>query len=775
MSQKGLYEFGEFRLDLGDARLLRDGAPVPLPPKTFELLAALVSRAGKLVEKDTLIKEVWAETFVEEGNVARHVWALRQALGDDALIETVPKRGYRFTAPVRLVEPVPDVVIQRRTQTRVVQAEETIIQDEPAPALPAARRRNVFARPAVAAAVVAGFIAAVAAAGWGSSARTSPPLTSRDYLLIGDIENRTGDPVFDGTVRQALASQLEQSPFLRVFGDERMRQALALMARSSDERVTGTVAREMCQRQGIKAMLQGEIAALGSRYVVSLDALECASGDSIAHEQVEAAGKEQVLSALGDAAARLRETLGESVASIQEHHTPIAQATTSSLDALKAYTLAAEQRRKGGPTTDSAALPFLKRAIELDPDFAMAYYWLAQIYRNAGPPELAAEYATAAYERRQRATDMERLAITAVYHHAATRDVPRAIEAYDIWQRTYPNDSRPANSLSILYHNDVGDLEKSVEQSEEAVRRDPQDAGATVNLGAAYLGIGDVDKAKAVFERAVGNGVLPAGEPRLYAIAFMAGDAAGMQREIEAANGSPTEGRMRARVANAAEFQGRFREGRALRRSEQDNRGKAAALLADSQQLAEAGNVDLARRRYFEALAFDPGQARRAGYLSALFEEPRIAVELITSAARHSPGATVLHNVTLPIARATLELRGGRPAKAIEHLEAALPYDRSLQGPRAILLRGAAYLQLGAGAEAAAEFKKITERRPRFATNLLYPVALVHLARAFTLTGDHASAAKAYEEFLMHWKNADSDLPLLIQAKREYAALKKST
>ncbi|PYS34678.1 MAG: hypothetical protein DMF75_05835, partial [Acidobacteria bacterium] len=326
------------------------------------------------------------------------------------------------------------------------------------------------------------------------------PLTENDTILLADFVNTTGDEVFDGALKQALAVQLGQSPFLNIFPEQRVLETLRYMARSPDERVTKEIAREICQRQGIKALLTGSIGSLGSHYVITLETLNSQTGDALAREQVEAESKEQVISKLGEAATKLREKLGESLSSIQKFDTPLAQATTSSLEALKAYSLGEEQRIRGSYGKNEAIL-FLKRAVELDPNFASAYAALAVTYRNGGQPELAAEYARKAFERRERASELERFRISLIYHTDVTEELHKQIEVLELMKGAYPRAPEVHNSLALRY-NIIGQYEKANEEARASISRDPSFAASYGNMAISYMGLNRFEEARQALERA---------------------------------------------------------------------------------------------------------------------------------------------------------------------------------------------------------------------------------------------------------------------------------
>ena len=607
--------------------------------------------------------------------------------------------------------------------------------------------------------------------------RSAPALTERDSILLADFANTTGEPVFDETLKKALAVHLDQSPFLNVVPDERVRETLRYMGRSPDERIASSVAREICQRDGIKATLGGSIASLGTHYAIHLEALNCATGATLAREQAEAGSKEQVLVALGKAATSLREKLGESLGSIQRFDVPLERATTSSLDALKAFSLG-EARRAAGQEPESA--PFYERATELDPNFALAYARLGTTYGNLGEVELSKPYRKKAFELRERVSQRERFYIESHYYVSVTGEEDKGIQSYELWKETYPRDSVPYNNLAILY-TDLGQFEKGLENSQEALRLLPDVFHAYQAVARAYLGLHRVDEAKAVLEAARVKKVDgPPIHSYLRIIAVLEGDATALQREADWARGNK-EAEMDLAVEDAqqAAARGQMRRGRELYArargmAEAQHLNEFSAHVRLTEAFAEAlvGNLNRAADGVAEALtrSRSAGVLLRSARLLAEAGEVGKAQALASEAAKRAPNDRFIQSVMLPSARATIEMKHGRGDKAIELMSAATPYDRTRPGPRRV--RGLSYLMARRGPDAVQEIRAILDLRFFDPTSPIFSILHLDLARAHALSGDTARSRQSYQDFLALMKDADPDLPVLKQARDEYARLR---
>ncbi len=601
----------------------------------------------------------------------------------------------------------------------------------------------------------------------------TPALSERDTILLSDFVNTTDEPLFDGALKQALAIKLEESPFLNVFPDEGVRRTLRLMERSPDDRVTPPIAQEICERQGIRATLNGSITGLGNEYVIALNALDCQTGQSIAREQVEAGSREDVLRSLGEAASRLRVKLGESLASLERFDAPLEEATTSSLEALKAYTMGQAERQGG---RESEGITLLKHAIELDPNFAVAYARLGTAYSNVRETALSADYSRRAYERRDRASERERLYITARYHSQVTGDLDKAIETYTLLTRTYPRDYAAYNNVAIQYRS-IGQVERALENSREALRLNPDAVFPYLNVADAYLRLHRVEEAKATYAQALDRGLdsVPV-RAGLYWIAFLEGEATAMRTELESVR------QVSQHFADLLENRtaigtGRLAQARdVMRRAARTYRFKESAALW-MLDLAEAealfGYPNDARDTAAEALALADGALviGRAAMVTAMSGAESEAQRLIGRAAEAFPPThTLATSYGQPVARAWVAFHRSDAEATIAHLEPAVPY--ATVRPDVPYLKGLVLLETGKGEAAAAEFQSLVDRGHRNLTSTAwYPLAQLGLARARVLAGDTVKSRRAYQDFFALWKDADPDLPVLLEARREHEDL----
>ena len=615
-------------------------------------------------------------------------------------------------------------------------------------------------------------------------------LTDKDGIVIADFDNKTGDAVFDDTLKQGLSVQLEQSPFLDLVSESKTNQTLKLMGRTADDRLTPQVAREVCQRTGSKAMLTGSIAPLGSQYVIGLKAVNCSTGDALAEAQEQAANKEAVLKALDNAAVSLRGELGESLSSVQRYATPVEEATTPSLDALKAYSLGRKTQFAKGWT---AALPFYKRAVELDPNFAMPYVAMSVAYINLGEAGRAAESARTAYKLRENVSERERFYIEATYYLAATGELEQAAQAYELLQQIYPRDHQPYSNLAYIYTL-LGNYESALDEEREALRLEPNNETNYSNLGAVYVAVNRLREAEAVYkqagERKLGDEYLLANR---YTIAFLKSDVAQMGQLVSAAMGKPeTEDLLLAAQADTEAWYGRLKDARELTRRAMDSavRNDARETAATYQVVAalsevESGNREQAHSDADAALKLAPNRDMRemTALVLARAGDTRGAEKLAAELDKTFPLDSLIQKYWLPTIRAATALERKDPNRAIELLKAANPIELSLAMVAApdgylfpVYLRGEAYLMLHDGNAARAEFQKFVDHYGLVGNFPWGALARLGLARTYALDTAKDAAARekaltAYRNFLTLWKDADSDIPILKQAKAEYAKL----
>jgi tetratricopeptide (TPR) repeat protein len=615
---------------------------------------------------------------------------------------------------------------------------------------------------------------------WPSRA---PALTDRDSLLVGQFENTTDDPVFDETLATALKVHLGQSPFLDLVPDGRIGDTLRLMERSPDERLTHELAREACQRMGVKAMLEGSIRTLGSNYVLMLNATDCGSGETLATEQTEATSKESVLTALGTISSSMRTKLGESLPSLQQFDVPIEQATTRSLPALKAYALGLEERRRG---RELESVAFFNQAIDLDADFASAYATLSTVYGSLGEWQRSEDYARLAWQMQKRVSERERLFINYQYDDRVTGNEERAAATLEVWKIAYPRDSRPVNALALI-HNRMGRYERAEAEAREALRRSPGHPFPLSNLAFALRAMGRYDESRKVAEEAVSLGVETTPTRRLlYQLGMLSGDGSA-DTHLAWSKDRPREFDLISAHAQVAAFHGRLRESGELYRR--------AAEMASARGLHGTASGYLAHLAWTEALLRPPSEAAghvrrvlasatseadapgilprfRAGGAYGLAGLNGEAHASMTGALKRYPESTFVRTVLVPSTTAAIALRQDRPAEAVGALHAATPTELgTVAGLVPVFLRAQAFLRQGATKEAIQEFEKIVRHRGVDPFAPMIPLAHLGIARASAASGDTARSRRAYEEVFAIWKTADEDLAPLSAARAEYARL----
>ncbi len=627
--------------------------------------------------------------------------------------------------------------------------------------------------------VALAMIALLMAGGLFYRSHKTQALTERDSILLSDFTNTTGDPVFDSTLKKALAVSLGQSPYLNVVPDSKVQQTLKLMGKLPETRLTSDIGREICQRAHVKAMLTGAIAPLGSEYVITLEAINAATGDSLAQVQEQATSKEQVLNALGLGADKLRGSLGESLASVQKFDKPLQEVTTSSLEALKAFTQADELREKGDALPPVA---LYQRAIELDPNFAMAYARVGTQYFTVGQADLARQNYQKAFELRERASEREKFYITEKYYDG-TGQLEQAIQALELYAQTYPSDWSPRVNLSVA-HQILGDFDKGLTEALEAIRLEPDSWYGYVNAAYCYAALGRFDEAKALInsglQRTNGAVVMHAS---LYYIALVQGDKAAQEREEALIKASPAFQLqwVLGNQAGLALAHGQRQNAREIYTHEEElakqiglteNQAAAIQLPAWIDLLfGDTGDKNKSVTRANEALALasSPDVAILSAEITALAGGEAQARRLMEDVSRRRPLDTRFQTMLIPVVQAILFVNHGEAAKAIEILKAGEPYDKGTSDVH--FTRGRAYLLNHQPAQAAQEFQAVLDLRGAYIGDPLMGLAQLYLARAYAQQNNGAKARAAYQDFLALWKDADPDIPILKEAKTEYAKL----
>jgi DNA-binding winged helix-turn-helix (wHTH) protein/tetratricopeptide (TPR) repeat protein len=734
-----ILRFGVFEVDVRAGELRKRGIRIKLQDQPFHVLTVLLQQSGEVVTREELRSKIWpSDTFVEfDNSLNKVINKLREALGDSAdsprFIETLPRRGYRFIAQVTAVDRRPSPVVNRR-----------------AAAIP------WWKILAAATLVLAGVIGGVLF----RRSRHTAALADNETIVLADFANNTGDPVFDDTLKQGLRVELEQSPFLNILSDEQVSEDLQMMGHQPDEKVSVTLAREACQRAGGAAVLVGSISSLGTHYIVGVNALNCHTGASLGSQQVEAENREGVIKSLGGAATRMRNKLGESLATIQKYNAPLEQATTTSLEALQAYSLALSVY---GVKGERPAIPFFQRAVDIDPNFAMAEARLGALY-SLQNRALAVRYITRAYQLREKVTLRERLYIEAHYFRDVTGQAEKAALVWQVMQQLYPRQDEPDTNLAGYYAGQ-GNYEKALQEQQQAVRLFPDDQDDLSGLAWFYICLNRLVEAEDVLKQAEKRDL---NTEQLfydrYLLAFLKGDTPEMERLVAAsANKEPQ--------AWAEAYHGRLRRARELLRPPKQSCGSPCEAL--SQFEAYFGALQQAR--------LDADAAMKATnedeYVSVLHLALAVAMAGNTTRAetlcdnveKEHPVSTVVQR-WLPMIHAAEALALKNPDRAVELLHETSSYEL---GAKVVLVptyeRGQAYLMQHSGSAAASEFQKIIDHPGIVGVSPIGALARLGLARAFMLQGDTAKALDEYRDFLTLWKDADRDIPVFIAAKSEYA------
>jgi tetratricopeptide (TPR) repeat protein len=636
--------------------------------------------------------------------------------------------------------------------------------------------------------VAAGCVGALAVAGTYLHFHRPPAVTAKDSIVLADFVNETGESVFDGTLRQGLAVQLEQAPFLRLVSDQRIHDTLRLMRQPANTPLTAEPAREICERTGGAAVVEGSIARLGSQYVLALRAKKCRTGEVLDEEQAQAAAKDDVLNSLSRIASKLRIRLAESLAAVEKHDTPLAEATTTSIEALKAYTVAIQVHDSKG---SFAALPLFQRATEIDPQFAMAHAWVGRMYADINESDLAAESTRKAWELRARANDQERFSITAAYHMLVTGNLETAQQVCEAWARAYPRDARPHRLLSGAVNKSRGRYETAMAEARRAIELDPDNGIGYANYAVNHIYLNQLGEAEEILQRASGRGLDTDEFVSLaYDIAFLKGDLVRMESQAARARvRSGGENWISKHEAFVLAYSGRLQQARGMSRRAVDQARHAgererAGMWETGAAVREAffGNVSEAVKLGTEALELSKNREVQYGvaFAYALSRDTARAQAIADDLEKRFPEDTSVQFSYLPVLRALVALNRGDASEALEVLQSAAPNElgtprSSLEGGFGALypvyVRGQVYLAAHKGPEAGRQFQKILDHRGIVVSDPVGAVARLELARAFVLSRDKAKAKAAYQAFLTLWSQADSDIPILKQARAEYARL----
>jgi DNA-binding winged helix-turn-helix (wHTH) protein/tetratricopeptide (TPR) repeat protein len=772
-----VYRFGPFEADTSSGELLKQGRRIRLQEQPFRLLIILIEHAGEVVSKAEIQKRIWdGSTFVDfDSSLRVAVAKLREALGDDAgnphYIESIPKRGYRFLGQVAFPVDPPD----RESAGPL-----------PLAAIAPASGTTRSSRWILAGGLLLFVLAAVAACVF--VLKPKKVITERDIVVLADFDNKTGDAVFDDTLRQGLAVQLEQSPFLSFVSDDRIQQIVQMMGRPAQTRLTPPIAREICERAGGAAVLNGSIAQIGSQYLLTLKAVNCLNGESLASAEAQASDKNHVLEALGKMTSEIRKKLGESLSTVQKLDTPIEQATTPSLDAFKAFTDGQKVLAQSG---EAAAIPFFKHAVELDHDFALAYAYLGIMHTTIGEPSIGAAYTRKAFGLRQRTSEPENYFISATYFKEVTGNLKTAEQTCTLWGHAYPRSEKPHVYLSGAIFPQIGLYEKAIEEGRVAVGLNPDSPIPYGFLMFGYIGSNRFDDAKAVYRQALERKLdSPFFHQGLYQIAFVQNDAAEMEHQAAWSESNPGAGDTLLMLkAESAAYTGRLQQAREMSQQASDSVERAGENETDAGYIAQSalrealfGNAAEARTRARMAIKRSSGRDVQYGAaLTLAFSGEDAQVRsIVDDLSRRFPEDTIVQYNYLPTLHGILALNQGKTAEAVDRLEVARPYELggttgSSYGWNALypaFVRGQAYLRARKGVEAAAEFQKILDHRGVVVNEPIGALAYLGLARAYALQSEKTKLLIAYEDFLALWKAADPDIPVIRQAKAEYEKLR---
>jgi eukaryotic-like serine/threonine-protein kinase len=795
---RNLYRFGPFDLDAEQRLVRRGGMKIALPPKAFDLLLYLVQNPLRPLTKEELLRAVWPDSFVEEGNLTQNIFLLRKALStnreDFRYIVTLPGRGYQFASAVEVVSQSPqnesavseatsidstsiDLSPKASTSSAPVSEEadhagaSIPVDNSSQPLVPPVSPQR---RPPWWTAVAASLVLAGAAGSffWWRSHRI--PAQSQ-AIVLADFDNRTGDGSFDVVLKKALEIDLAQSPYLDVMSQRETADVLQLMGRMPDAALTPDVAKEICQRDNRQVMVNGSIANLGREYLLTLEATDCISGKKLTEAKAEAASKEAVLAALDSTADRLRHDLGESARSVGKFQVPIAQATTSSLAALKAYSIGEDM--VGRLSKDEIeTLPVFQRAVELDPDFAMANAAIATDYYNLNEKKLAQSFYQKAFDLSGRVSEKERLYIRAHYYADSQNDLDQGIKEYQLWAETYPRDWGPWLNIAKAY-TQTGQYAAAVVAGEQALRLDANRGISYSVLARAYMDSNRYAEAKSTVLRAVAIGKDSNDlHCLLFELAFLEGNQAGMAHEVALTHGKPSEWRALRVQAFAAASAGKYRQAeqlfrRAINVAEHENLAESADdILLDEASVEIASGMPVAAHTTLSRVRKEDTDKPDFALLNVELGNISFARNLLEHYSSTDHPDTLTKYVYAPRLRAAVALEQKKPLDAIAALEPVTPYELA-GGLIAFAQRSEAYRRTGDDQNAAAEYKNILAHRGLNPLSPLFPLAHLGLGRVEAHAGNIRASKLEYENLFTLWKDADKDLPILLAARREYAEL----
>jgi DNA-binding winged helix-turn-helix (wHTH) protein/tetratricopeptide (TPR) repeat protein len=774
-ANRGLvYRFGVFEVFAESREIFRQGHRVKMQEQPFEFLLLLLEHPGEVVDREQLRLRLWpGDTFVDfNQSLSAAVTKLRQALGDDAnnprFIETIPRRGYRFLAPVT-----------RPEELRTAPAAESTPQvSVPAPELSQTAPPAVWSRKVAVLLAIVGLAAAVVIA--LHQRKKAFALATTDTVVLADFENHTGEAIFNDTLREALIVGLAQSPIVHLLPDRTLGVVFKQMGHTPDDRMSGLTAIELCKRVGGKVTVQGSISNLGTTYLIGLAAIRCDTGKPVAHEQAEAQQRNDVIDALGQATARLRARLGESLPTIEKYNAPLEQATTSSLEALEAYNQALSTWDAKG---DLASIPYFKQAIAIDPDFAMAHGALAAVYHNTGNAELAQEQTMRAYNLRDRVTGTEKAAIEARYYLYNTEEIEKAALTYAALVQDYPDS---ANSLNHLGTADMqlGRNEQAAVDFRKALHIDPTRGTTYDNLALVLLRLDRPQEAQAVLAEAEKRGLRNDYWVLVhYWLAFLNGDQQAMASGLPRSDALPgAQAAMLSEMAGTEAASGHFQEAFRLSQSAASLAQKAgdaegaASMLAEGALLAgEGGFPAQAKTLLQQAAALSNAKvvATARALVSAQIGDLDRAGKLATELDKQYPQGSFVQKFWLPLVRGEVAIHQGNGTKAAESLSAAEPLDPSIFSGFSVsplyptYVRGLAYLLARDGARAAEQFRNLIDHRGMVLNSPLTALAYLGQARAYALAQRMADAGQSYQQFFRLWKDADPQTPVLRQARLE--------